>query len=71
MSSPSGSPPLVTPIPRVEAILFFTDHLDWFMFVIAYGWCDKSNIGGDGLFALWACPGLFVHQIAKICFAIH
>jgi hypothetical protein len=50
---------------------FFTDHLDWFVFVIAHGWCDKSDVGGDHLFALWAAPGLFVHQIAKICFAIH
>ena len=71
MSSPSGSPPLVTPIPRVEAILFFVDHLDWFVFVIAYGRFTESDVGGDYLFALWAAPGLFVHQIAKICFAIH
>jgi hypothetical protein len=50
---------------------FFADHLDWFMFVIAYRWFAEPDVGGDRLFALWAAPGLFVHQIAKICFAIH
>ena len=47
------------------------DHLDWSVFVIAHGWFAESDVGGDGLFALWAAPGLFVHQIARICFAIH
>ena len=41
------------------------------MFVVAYGWFAESDVGGDGLFALWAAPGLFVHQIAKMCLAIH
>jgi hypothetical protein len=31
------------------------------MFVVAYGRLNKPNVGGDGLFALWAAPDLFVH----------
>ena len=41
------------------------------MFVVAHGWFAEPYVSGNRLFALWAAPGLFVHQIAKICFAIH
>ena len=38
---------------------FFTNHVNWFMFIVTQRWCDQFCVCNYFLFALWAVPGLF------------
>ena len=50
---------------------FFVNHFDWLVFVCACWRFADPDIYGDGVAALLALVGLFGHQIASICLAIH